>query len=132
MRKCILDLLLAIIIRFVSSCARTTPATPVPVCATCSLDNIQLTPSTGAGTVSVGNSGITQGPDGCNQLTVVCDAGAGNTAFMQFNGNQGGPDMAIGQVVTATLTCNGNGQWVYTGGNGQSRVITEVNCVATM
>ncbi|KAI6171815.1 C6 domain-containing protein [Aphelenchoides besseyi] len=131
MRKCILDFLLVIIIRFVNSCARTTPATPVPVCATCSLGNIQLTPSSGAGTVSVTNSGVTQGPDGCNTLTVTCDAGAGNIAFMQFNGNQGGPDMATGQIVNAQLTCNDNGQWIYTGANGQSRVITEVNCVAT-
>jgi hypothetical protein len=40
--------------------------------------------------------------------------------------------MAIGQVVTAQLMCNNNGQWVYTGANGQMRVITEVNCVVTM
>lgn len=53
------------------------------VCQTCSLNTIQLTPASGAGTINVGNSGVTVGPNGCNQLTVICDAGAGNIAFMQ-------------------------------------------------
>jgi hypothetical protein len=57
--------------------------------------------------------------------------------------------MATGQLVTAVLMCDNNGNWVYTGANGQSRVITgriysplnlysviytqlsEVNCVTT-
>ncbi|KAI6184942.1 hypothetical protein M3Y97_00651000 [Aphelenchoides bicaudatus] len=111
-----------------------TTTTPMmtPVCQTCSLSTIQLTPMMGAGTIDVQNGGVSVGANGCNQLTVTCNAGAGNTAFMQFNTNQGGPDMAMGQVVTAMLTCDGNGNWIYTGMNGQSRVITEVNCVATM
>lgn len=89
---------LLIFVRFVSACARTMPTTaPIPgksfhlfclltkysVCQTCSLDTIQLTPMNGAGTLTPGNSGVTVGPNGCNQLTVTCDAGDGNTAFMQ-------------------------------------------------
>jgi hypothetical protein len=51
--------------------------------------------------------------------------------IFQFNINQGGPIAPIGTIVTATLNCNAQGQWVYAPGVLPSRVITEVNCVLT-
>ena len=100
-------------------------------CTSCTPGSIQFTPASGAGTSDSTYRGPDTDANGCLTLTAVCPASAnGGTVFMQFNEVIGGPlDVGVAEV-TAVLQCV-NGAWEYTGEDGTTTVITEVNCLAT-
>ena len=101
-----------------------------PACATCTIDQITLTPMSSATTTTPFPRGPSTNGDGCLEVTIVCTPNtAGGSVLMKFNGGGGGPQLSIGSEATATLSCV-DGQWMYSE-NGIDTIIMEVNCVAT-
>ncbi|CAD6197710.1 unnamed protein product [Caenorhabditis auriculariae] len=97
-------------------------------CQACAQGDVEFTQ--GDGGININTMG-TFGSDptsGCLSLTASCTADVGFNAFMQFNGNQGGPaeNMNAGRTVSAQLNCI-DGQWVYMS-MGISRFVTSVSC----
>uniref|UniRef100_A0AC34Q526 C6 domain-containing protein n=1 Tax=Panagrolaimus sp. JU765 TaxID=591449 RepID=A0AC34Q526_9BILA len=96
-------------------------------CTGCSLNSITLVQGANVGEKPTSN-GI-QVVNGCQQLTVVCDASSVNNAFvyMAFNNFIGGPTNNFLPRVTATFQCV-NGAWTYTEGT-TTTTVTQVDCL---
>uniref|UniRef100_A0A7E4V6V3 C6 domain-containing protein n=1 Tax=Panagrellus redivivus TaxID=6233 RepID=A0A7E4V6V3_PANRE len=108
----------------------TTTTTVAPAaCASCTIGQITFTPMAGPGTEDATYSGPNTEASGCLSLTAICAGTNTGPVFMQFNTNQGGPSEPTGTDVTAVLNCV-DGNWVYAPTGQESRIITEVNCVA--
>lgn len=103
----------------------------ISACDTCVVGDITFTEGDlGQGTETPVPSDPVEGADGCLSLVVTCPATNTGPIFMQFNGDQGGPNDPTGaNDVNATLECR-NGVWVYAPEGQEERVITEVNCIA--
>ncbi|KAE9547906.1 hypothetical protein FO519_008885 [Halicephalobus sp. NKZ332] len=101
-------------------------------CTTCSVGQITFTPGDlTQGTETPTSSGPDTDANGCLTLTLICPATNQGPIFMQFNTNEGGPSDPTGNEVDAVVNCV-NGQWIYLPMSQTPRVITEVNCVASM